>query len=133
MGCGLLRLLTAEEVTPDEIAGAEQVGEDEGLQGQGQDRDHGGHGAELDCTCADDGCCEEGEEYGDSFRGCAANECRGVEKAKAPRIRRRAGLSGRVRRFQIIEPIASSKALVVVRSRWEGVGNVNEKSPTRKT
>ena len=31
---------------------------------------------------------------------------------KAPRIRRRAGLSQGVRRFQIIEPIASSKALV---------------------
>jgi hypothetical protein len=41
----------------------------------------------------------------------------GIEKTKAPRIRRRAGLSGgtgtALRRFQIIEPIASSKALVV--------------------
>lgn len=36
----------------------------------------------------------------------------GYKKAKAPRVRRRAGLSGTVRRFQIIEPIASSKALV---------------------
>jgi hypothetical protein len=112
MSYRLLLLVTAE-VTPDVIAGADQVGQDERLQSQGQDRNHGGHGAELDGTNADDGCGEEGEEHGGSFHE------RGAEKAKAPRIRRRAGLSGGVRRFQIIEPIASPKALLVSDSRLE--------------
>ena len=70
---GLLRVSLAEPA-PEEIGGTNQVGDDERLQGQGQDGNHGGHGAELDCTCADDGGCEEGEEHGDSFRGCAADE-----------------------------------------------------------
>ena len=38
--------------------------------------DRDGHGAELDGTCADDGCCKEGEEHGDSFHGLVGTEKR---------------------------------------------------------
>ena len=81
-----LRMVTAHSsawyCTPEEIGGADQVGEDERLQGGRQDGDGDGHGAELDGTCADDGCCEEGEEHGDSFRGCAAGN--GDRKGESP-------------------------------------------------
>ncbi len=60
-----LVLLLRDAITlPEEVAGTEQVGEDDHLQGQGQHGHHCGHSAELDGTGTDNGCCKEGEEHG---------------------------------------------------------------------